>query len=128
MKLYTSTYRTYRGDKGVAISLGLPLSPVPYKDIAMLKPESNEFRKLAAVRHLANSSKRKRDVQNVFAEKYLLRLNNLGIDKVLSVLDDGDVLLCFCWPGDFCHRHILADWLRSHGVFIEELGGPVHEM
>lgn len=32
-------------------------------------------------------------------------------------------LLCYEKPGDFCHRHILADWLREKtGVDIEEFG------
>ena len=58
----------------------------------------------------------------LFTKHYLAKLDKLGIDKVLSVLTDGDVLLCYEKPGDFCHRHILASWLREHGVTIEREG------
>jgi hypothetical protein len=32
-----------------------------------------------------------------------------------------DAILC-CWekPGRFCHRHLVAAWLREHGYDVEE--------
>jgi hypothetical protein len=30
-------------------------------------------------------------------------------------------LLCYERPGEFCHRHIVAEWLRNAGYEIEEL-------
>lgn len=32
------------------------------------------------------------------------------------------VLLCYEKAGDFCHRHIVAEWLREHRVPVEEYG------
>lgn len=29
-------------------------------------------------------------------------------------------LICYEKPGDFCHRHLVADWLREGGLEIEE--------
>lgn len=29
-------------------------------------------------------------------------------------------LICYEAPNDFCHRHIVADWLKSHGIQCEE--------
>ena len=31
------------------------------------------------------------------------------------------VLLCYERPGEFCHRHIVAEWLREAGYEVEEL-------
>jgi hypothetical protein len=30
-------------------------------------------------------------------------------------------LICYEKPSDFCHRHLVADWLRKHGYQCEEL-------
>lgn len=50
-------------------------------------------------------------------------------DEVLSKLDpkiignkfENKVLLCYEGLGKFCHRHIVADWLRDAGFVVEEL-------
>lgn len=50
-------------------------------------------------------------------------LNNLNPQKVineLSLLGDKVILLCYEKSGDFCHRHIVADWLEANGVVVEE--------
>lgn len=33
------------------------------------------------------------------------------------------VLLCYERPNDFCHRHLVAEWLREAGYNIEEYKG-----
>ena len=53
-------------------------------------------------------------------------LGNLSLDKVLkelSTLSGGkDIcLVCYEKPGDFCHRHLVADWLNKQGIFAEEM-------
>lgn len=50
---------------------------------------------------------------------YVAKLNKLGVGVVTSCIEDGAVLICYEKTGDFCHRHILADWLREHGVTVE---------
>lgn len=36
-------------------------------------------------------------------------------------------LLCYEKPGDFCHRHLLADWLtRESGLVVEEFDQEKH--
>lgn len=42
-----------------------------------------------------------------------------GIDP--SIVPDNSVLLCFEKPGDFCHRHLVAAWLRKNGRDCQEL-------
>jgi uncharacterized protein (DUF488 family) len=29
-------------------------------------------------------------------------------------------LVCYEKPTDFCHRHLVADWLKEHGYECEE--------
>ena len=53
-------------------------------------------------------------------------LDRLDADKVfeeLSVLSGGKTfaLICYEKPDDFCHRHLVADWLCEHGYRCEEL-------
>lgn len=30
------------------------------------------------------------------------------------------VLVCYEKPADFCHRHLVADWMKQHGIQMEE--------
>ena len=65
-------------------------------------------------------------------EFYELRLKNLNVNELLSVLQEkfGDeiILLCHELPGielnkkHFCHRRLLADWIElESGIIIPEL-------
>lgn len=66
-------------------------------------------------------------------------LDKLDIRKVLADLDGmlvmaateidytGDpmqvprmALICYEKPGDFCHRHLVADWFNKNGILCEE--------
>ena len=55
-------------------------------------------------------------------------LNPLNANDVINELyslagknQDADiVLICYEKPGDFCHRHLVADWLTSNGYPVEE--------
>ena len=57
-------------------------------------------------------------------------LNTLKADEVVFELidtvyylngTDMDIaLVCYEKPGDFCHRHLVAEWLRENGYDCEE--------
>lgn len=55
-------------------------------------------------------------------------LNTLNVEIVIKELyslanksqDEDIVLICYEKPGDFCHRHLVADWLTSHGYPVKE--------
>lgn len=51
---------------------------------------------------------------------YLKQLSRLHVPNFVSYYD-GSVLLCYEKVGDFCHRHILAMFLKRYGFRIEEL-------
>ena len=50
-------------------------------------------------------------------------LNKLDPHKIIKDLGGDNFIMC-CWedPGVFCHRRVVAAWLRKHtGVLVEEL-------
>ena len=62
-----------------------------------------------------------------FNEQVLDKLNVADVIVDLSRLvygfntGENDIaLICYEKPSDFCHRHLVADWLRSHGYKCEE--------
>lgn len=58
-----------------------------------------------------------------YEEMYFAQvLRNLDVHKVITELGHDAILLCWEKPGQFCHRQIVADWIRANsGVEIEEL-------
>ena len=56
-------------------------------------------------------------------------LDKLDKEEVLKFLDSFEtdiILLCYEKSGDFCHRHIVAEWLHNNlGVHVEEFNGTV---
>lgn len=60
-----------------------------------------------------------------YLQKYDEILNHLDADKVVNdikaISQGRDVALC-CYekPGDFCHRHLLSEWLRKNGYDVNE--------
>lgn len=57
-----------------------------------------------------------------FADKVTGKLNADSVVRELEILSAGlDIaLVCYEKPGDFCHRHLVADWLNEHGYRVEE--------
>ena len=105
MKLFTGNFRRCgKHPQAVAISVGVPRW---YKGKRMLA--------LAPTRPMLKLNEP--DYRKVYAEQILAHLSPKG---VVAGLKDGDVLLCWEKDGDFCHRHIVADWLREQGHEVEE--------
>ena len=43
-------------------------------------------------------------------------------EKLCSFYNTSEVtLLCYEKPGDFCHRHLIADWLNAAGYDVQEM-------
>jgi len=54
--------------------------------------------------------------------KYIKILEELDPQKVIKDLGENAVLLCYEKPSEFCHRHIVAQWLSDRtGITITEL-------
>ena len=43
-------------------------------------------------------------------------LNNINLSELLEELGENPILLCYETPEKFCHRHIVAAWLKSQGI------------
>lgn len=53
--------------------------------------------------------------------KILDKLNPQEVYDELININPNPVLMCFCKPDKFCHRHIVAKWLEDNlGIEIEE--------
>lgn len=97
------------------------------------------YKKLAPPYDLLMEWKRDPNNDDYFGLKrkayYDAVLNNLDIRAVLRDLQrfypgctmplwlskrDHIVLLCYEKPGDFCHRHFVAQWLNDNGIKCEE--------
>lgn len=57
-----------------------------------------------------------------FNEQVLNKLDPMKVYQELRSLAKSDkiCLICYEKPTDFCHRHLVADWLRNQGFDIEE--------
>lgn len=56
----------------------------------------------------------------VFRNAYLKQLAALDPQEVLAALGDHAILLCWEKPGVFCHRQVVAEWLREAGITVKE--------
>ena len=50
---------------------------------------------------------------SIFLE-HLNTLDKEAVRRMLTSFDKDGILLCYEKPGEFCHRHIVADWLESN--------------
>ena len=59
-----------------------------------------------------------------YVERYIPeRLDILDKNELKELINSVEkpILLCYEKPGDFCHRHILADWIEMNlGIPVEE--------
>lgn len=59
----------------------------------------------------------------LYNREVLGRLKVEDVVEEIEILSNGKdaALLCYERPGDFCHRHLLAEWLtRQSGLVVEE--------
>ena len=49
-------------------------------------------------------------------------LDKLNVNDVLSLFQDGAILLCWEPVGKFCHRRLVAEWIQNNtGIVVPEL-------
>lgn len=117
--IYTSYFANWRNFPEGSLKIGVTRFPPAY-----WKDEIN-------IENLAPSVETLRQYQNKFLDEYIFKqlyvreledrgLQADGVRRILNDLaKDRDIVLC-CYekPEDFCHRHILAEWL---GEDVKEL-------
>ena len=115
--IYTSYFAKFTGINGVSISRGakwwdgekyIKLAP-PAELLAWWKFNSR------------GSAKDLKEKWGAFTKVYREQvLDKLDVHQVARELD-GKVLLCFEKTKDYCHRHIVRDWLNENGYECREL-------
>lgn len=87
-----------------------------------------EYKKLAPTHSILESWKRDHDITDYTHRFDSLILTRLNIEDVIYDLNlmadysvDNDIaLICYEKPGDFCHRHLVANWLIENGYTATE--------
>ena len=107
----TSNFKT-SGDLPDAISIAR-WPPKSYK--------GQEFPYLFPPAEIITSHKKLFIGDEVYEQRYRARvLDQLDATSIIEMLD-GKILLCWCSVGQFCHRNIVAQWIREHGGHVEEI-------
>jgi uncharacterized protein (DUF488 family) len=107
--IYTSCYKKNQNNPLAVSIAGRPIEGYQGKEYRALAPKLWFFKKY------------KEDGDQEFYVEHFYK-------EVLDVLDpikvaeelDGMVLLCYEETG-FCHRHVVAQWLRHAGIEVEEI-------
>ena len=66
-------------------------------------------------------------IKDAYIKKYNETVLNLldphqVYEELCSIYGTDDItLLCYEKPGDFCHRHLVAEWLNNAGYNVKEL-------
>ena len=55
-----------------------------------------------------------------YRDEYIKQLEVIGVENILKLYDE-KVLLCYCGSKDFCHRHILREWLATKKIKSKEI-------
>lgn len=79
------------------------------------------FQKLAPPRDIFDKYERDKneaDYIQAYRKRVLSRLYPDNVIRELHTLTDklNIALICYEKPDDFCHRHLVADWLNEHGI------------
>ena len=106
----TSNFKTYKGDKGVAICIYPPIDWMDARYPA-LEPDRQTF----------FAKKADQITEEQYEQQYRERvLSKLDPQKIYDTLK-GQVLLCWENPGEFCHRRIVAKWIEENlGIEVPE--------
>lgn len=117
MKIYTSYYARIRQLPENVIPISIAIStPKFYSGLV--------YKKLAPTYDILNHWKAEHNIEDYIKqfEKILQALSVEEVIKDLFVMGKGNdvALICYEKPTDFCHRHLVADWLTEQGYPCEE--------
>ena len=116
--IHTSYFssKKYKPEDGVSIARWCLFWPgLTFSALAPSAELLNWWKSLSA--EIQEQPATKQRYINIYKEQTLSKLNPAEIAMIL----EGKTLLCFEKAGDFCHRHIVAEWLREAGFECEEL-------
>ena len=109
-KFYTSYFSNYRrfpeNAKLFSIAQYTPKTKTPIESLIELAPS----------KQLIHAMKDGLINEEQFTQEYVKQLNKLcKLPNLLSYCSQHDIVIFLCYekPSDFCHRHILADYLNK---------------
>jgi len=110
--IYTSYFasRKYDPEKSVSIARWAPRGYTGTRIPGLYPPAD-------LLRDYKNGAVDQKEYEQIYRTRILNRLD----PKIVAEKLDGLVLLCYEKSGDFCHRHIVAAWLRENGYECKEL-------
>lgn len=119
MKIYTSYYAKCRKIPHTIVRISIAgKAPTGYRGI--------EYKVLAPKKEFFMKWKENHDNNyyiKCFSEQVLSHLSPVDVYNKLKGLSCGHdiVLICYERSGDFCHRHLVADWLSKNlGIEVKE--------
>ena len=112
--IYTSYFANIKKIPNNIEKISISRFPPSWADI------DGELKELAPSADLLNRYKNGVTDEEEYRTEFLAQLNTLNPFETANKLD-GKALLCYEKIGDFCHRHLVAEWLKSFGFKVEEL-------
>lgn len=121
---YFAKIKTYEkaGLIPIAICGGIPnwYKGLWYKKLAPKWSFFNEWKN--GTEHKGDNDYYIQHFNNEVLDKLSVSLVIEDLQKIANTKDtDKIILLCYEKPGDFCHRHLVADWLTKNGLKTIEL-------
>jgi hypothetical protein len=107
--IYTSCYKRHGKDPRAVSIAGRPIDWYSGREYRQLAPRLWFFKKY-----------KEDGDQDFYIDHYYKEVLDL-LDPAQVAKDlEGCILLCYEESG-FCHRHVVAQWIRSHNIEVEEL-------
>lgn len=109
--MLTSNYFKYKGELAVSIAGKAPQDYI-----------GREYKKLAPTYDIYSQYKNTGDYQRYTKRFFEEVLSKLNPQEVYEELGEDAVLLCYEFPGNFCHRRLVAKWFKDElGIIVKEL-------
>jgi uncharacterized protein YeaO (DUF488 family) len=119
-KIYTSYFANIRNLPPEVVPISISqIPPAAYKGLM--------YKKLAPPSALISAYKKnpnEADYIRKYHEQVLSNLNQFKVLKELEAMVPAGTtqiaLICYEKPGDFCHRRLIAKWLKKIGIDVPE--------
>ena len=82
------------------------------------------MKELAPPYSLLQDYKNKKADDIDYTRRFMMHLSNLDPQRIVASIPPLSILLCYEKPSDFCHRHIIAQWIETNtGIIVQEITG-----
>ena len=127
MKIYTTYFAKLKKlpSDVVPVPISNSIPGVDRENTSYYSLSANKYQKLVPPWYVVKAYKENGDQEQYIKDYKRLILDRLNPEDVVEHLKNiagyNDVaLVCYEKSGDFCHRNIVAEWLRNAGYDVEE--------